>query len=132
MVGVPTRPPGVSSKSILALGANSTLTPTRISTSATILSDSILNSNKVFCNLVESIEAHNQMVRKQNESKRYRQADHNYIEMVSDDEVEVEMPEINKFMDIADNPSQLCPTVSELVTGAIRVRRGSDISFRSC
>jgi len=111
MVSVPAQPPGVSVKSISALGANSTLTPMMISTSATISLDSNLNSSEVFHNLVDSIKAHNQMVRKLNVSKRYRQADHNYIEVVSDDEVEVDMPDINEYMNITDNPSELHPTV---------------------
>ena len=52
------------------------------------------------------------MVRKLNEAKRYQQADHNYIEMVSNYEVEVDMLDINEFMKITDNPSELHPTDS--------------------
>jgi len=96
MVSGTSHPP--RGKSLSSLGASSTQSP-RVPTPSTIVSsDPSLNSNEVIHNLVESIEARNQMVRKLNESKRYHRADWNYIEMVSDDEVEVELPNINAFI----------------------------------
>ena len=51
------------------------------------------------------------MVRKLNESKQYCRAHQNYIEVVSDDKVEVDMPDINSFMNITDNPIETHPVV---------------------
>ena len=65
--------------------------------------ESQVNLNEVFQNLVASIEAHNRMVRKLNKSKCYQRADHNYIKEVSNDEVEVNPPDISSFMHIANN-----------------------------
>jgi len=51
------------------------------------------------------------MVRKLNESKQYCRAHQNYIEVVSDDKVEVDMPNIKLFMNIANNPTEVHPVV---------------------
>src|SRR5882672_9009445 len=98
MVGVSTHPPGVSGKSIPTLGANATQSPIGDTSPASIAPEANLNSCEVFRNLTESIEARNRMVRKLNASKRYRRLDRNILEVVSDDEVEVDMPNINSYM----------------------------------
>jgi len=75
MVGVTSHPPGVSGKSLLTLGTSFTQSPRVPTPSTMVSSDPSLNSNEVIHNLVESIEARNQMVRKLNESKRYCRVD---------------------------------------------------------
>src|SRR5882724_6189220 len=100
MVTVPAQPPGVSSKSLPSLGTNSTQTPIGGSSSAAIMIELNIDTNEVFCNLVDSIKACNHVVRKINETKCYHRIDLNCIEVVSDDEVEVDMPNINNFMNI--------------------------------
>ena len=69
MVGIPLHPPGVSGKSTMALGTNPTQSPIAIMPSTTITTNWNLDSNEVFGNLIELIEACNRMVRKLNESK---------------------------------------------------------------
>jgi len=81
MVVVPAQPPGVSSKSLLALGTNSTQTPIGRSSSATVMTELNINTNEVFHNLVDSIKVHNQMVRKINETKCYYRINPNHIEV---------------------------------------------------
>src|SRR5882672_4394203 len=49
------------------------------------------------------------MVRKLNESKCYHRVDQNCIKLVSDNKVEVDLPDINLFMSLAVNPSENLP-----------------------
>jgi len=69
----------------------------------------------VIRDLVESIEARNRMVKKLNASKRIRRADHDFIEEVSDDEVEVELPDLNTYSGVIDhtqaNPAEAFQTI---------------------
>jgi len=74
-----------------------------ITPSSTLMTDRNFDTNEVFRNLIESTEDRNQMVRKLNESKRYCRLDHNYLEVISDDEVEVDQPNINLFMNVDSN-----------------------------
>jgi len=105
MVGIPSHPPGVSRKSTMPLGTNPTQSPIAIMPPATITSARNLDSNEVFCNLIELIEACIQMVRKLNESKLYCRLDCNYIKVISDDEVKVNQLDINLFMNVKANLS---------------------------
>src|SRR5882724_9239122 len=81
-----------------AYGPNPTLSPTAITSLATSTQDPNLNLNIVFCKLVESIEARNRMVKKLNASKSICRADPDYIEEVSNDKVEVNLPDLNTYM----------------------------------
>ena len=124
MVGTSSCPSGVSGKSLLAYGLGPMLTPTTITLSATGTQDLNLNLNVVLRNLVESIEARNWMVKKLNASKHIRRADHDFIEEVSDDEVEVELPDLNTYSGFIDhtqaNPAEACQSIpsSTPATGA--------------
>ena len=106
MVGMHSHPPGVSRKSVMTLGANPTQSPIVKALSATVAPDSSINSSEVFQNLISSIEAQNRMVRKLNILEHYHREDHNYIKVVSNDEVEVELPNINLFMNITNNTTE--------------------------
>jgi len=68
MVGVPSQPPGVTGKSLSGLGANSAQSPIGNPMPNTITPSSSFNTNEVFSNLVDLIEACNWMVRKLNQN----------------------------------------------------------------
>ena len=105
MVGVNTHPPGVSGKSLPTLGTNITQSLIGNTLPSTIAPVVNLNSSEVSQYLIESIEAHNWMVSKLNASKHYHRLDWNNLKVVSDDEVKVDLPNINSFMNIANSPS---------------------------
>ena len=105
MVGVNTHPPGVSGKSFPRMGTNTAQSLIGNTPPSTITPVVNLNSSKVFQYLIESIEAHNRMVRKLNVSKCYHKLDQKNLEVVSDDEVEVDLSNNNSFMNIANSPS---------------------------
>jgi len=90
MVGIQSHPPGVSGKSVTTFGINPTQSPIGNEPSSPSVSN--INPNEVFQNLISSIEGRNCMVRKLNEFKHYQREDQDHIEMVSDDEVEVDLP----------------------------------------
>ena len=92
MVGTSAHPPGVSGKSLSTYGTNPTLSPIADGSQATGTLDANIDMNEVFRNLVESVEARNRMVKRLNASKRIHRADHDYIEVVSEYEVEVDLP----------------------------------------
>ena len=69
MVGTSSNPPGVSHKSLSTYGTNPTLSLITDAFSATGTQDANINMNEVFRNLVESVEARNQMVKHLNVSK---------------------------------------------------------------
>jgi len=68
---MPTHPAGITGKSMSSLGANSAQTLVCEASSAMFTSEAPVDSNKVFQNLISSIEAHNMLVRKLNKSKCY-------------------------------------------------------------
>src|SRR5882724_6121875 len=65
----------------------------------------------MICNYVQTVKATNCMVRKVNATKHLCRIDPNYIEEMSDDEVETPLPDISSFINIApimvarDSPS---------------------------
>jgi len=82
-------------------GANTSLSPLGDTSTATIAPEVNLNSNEVFQNLIESVEARNRV--RLNVSKRYCRLDRNNLEVVSDNEVKVDLPNVNSFMNIANS-----------------------------
>jgi len=127
MVCVNTHPPGVSIKSLPTLGANTSQSPIANTPPSMVTPVVNLNSREVFQNLIESIEAHIQMARKLNMSKGYHRLDQNNLEVFSDDDVELDLPNFNSFMNIANSPSEEPPgdqvprdsgDLQNMVTGA--------------
>jgi len=131
MVGTSAHPPGVSGKSLSTYGTNPTLSPIADGSQATGTLDANIDMNEVFHNLVESVEARNRMVKRLNSSKRIHRADHDYIEVVSEDEVEVDLPDISAFMNISNSiqhSREELPTSTGLVVPSTPATRSNSVT----
>jgi len=79
----------------MSLGPNANLLPDLGRTP-----EEALCFENIFRDYVQSVEARNHMVRKLNASKHLRRIDPAYFKVVSDDEVESTIPEVNSFMNM--------------------------------
>ena len=90
--------PGVSGKSLSSLGAGTTQSPHVNAPLLGVEANEVADIGDLIQSLIQSTEARNEMIRKINSTKARNRLDPDFVELVSDDEPEVDLPNVSRML----------------------------------